>query len=260
MVDEIDERDDEYSGNSATEQSKLRKLLRPYLVSAGYEDGINYIFTMNPMMSELLANSEFIEVDITYNKTMEYPYLFNVVVFDDITMQWTIVSRVRMDKQGKSAYQLAFSKTFAKCRADNPNFELEKGLLGVIIDWSDADIQGLGGAVGPDVARKLSKGCSVHWSRSWQRVRNQVLDSSDKEREKKLFSIIASHVQKAPCGEQVALCFEVLCGSKPASTLVGKIPNFSNEDAAYIQYRMNVTGVLQRVEQIGHSFCQFYDI
>ena len=30
-------------------------------------------------------------------------------------------------------------------------------------------------------------------------------------------------------------CFEVLCGSKPASTLVGKITNFSKEDAAYIQ-------------------------
>ena len=140
-----------------------------------------------------------------------------------------------MDKQGKSAYQLAFSKTFAKCKADNPNFELGKSLLGVIIDWSDAEIQGLGGAVGPDVARKLLKGCSVHWSRSWQRVRNRVLRSCDKEREKKLFSLIASHIQKAPCGEQVALCFEVLCGSKPASILIGKLSNFSNEDAAYIQ-------------------------
>ena len=194
VADKIDDRDDEYSGNSATEQSKLRKLSRPYLVSAGYEDGINYIFTMNPMMSELLANSEFIEADITYNETKEYPYLFNVVAFDDITMQWTIVSRVRMDKQGKNAYHLAFSKIFAKCKTDTPNFELGKSLLGVIIDWSDAEIQGLGGAVGPDVARKLLKGCSVHWSRSWQRVRNRVLGSYDKEHEKKLFSLIASHI------------------------------------------------------------------
>ena len=121
-------------------------------------------------------------------------------------MQWTVVSRVRMDKQGKSAYQLAFSKTFTKCKADNPNFELGRSLLGV---WSDAEIQGLGGAVGPDIARRLLKGCSVHWSRSWQRVRNQVLGSSNKECEKKLFGFIAAHIQNAPCGEQVALCFEV---------------------------------------------------
>ena len=140
-----------------------------------------------------------------------------------------------MNKQGKNAYQLAFSKVFAKCKTDTPNFELGKSLLGVIIDWSDTEIQGLGGAVGPDVARKLLKGCSVHWSRSWQRVRNRVLGSYDKEREKKLFSLITSHIQKATCGEQVALCFEVLCGSKPASSLLGNIPNFSDEDATYIQ-------------------------
>ena len=157
-------------------------------------------------------------------------------MFDDVTMQWTIVSRIRMDKQGKSAYQLAFSKTFAKCKTDTPNFEVGKSLLGVIIAfWVSLLIQGLGGAVGPDVARKLLKGCSVHWSQSWQRVRNRVLDSSDKEYEKKLFSLIASHIQNALCGEQVAHCFEGLYGSKPASTLVGKIINFSREDAVFIQ-------------------------
>ena len=35
LFDEIDERDDEYSGNSAAQQSKLRKLSRQYLISAG---------------------------------------------------------------------------------------------------------------------------------------------------------------------------------------------------------------------------------
>ena len=193
VADEVDERDDEYSGNSSVQQSKLR------------------------------------------NETKEYLYLFNVVAFDEVTMQWTIVSRVRMDKQGQRAHQLAFSKTFTKCKADNPSFEPGKSLLGVTIDWSDAEIQGLGAAVGPVIARKLLKGCSVHWSRSWQRVQNRVLGSSNKEREKKLFSLIASHVQKTPCGQQVALCFEVLCGSKQASTLLGNIPNFTSDDAAYIQ-------------------------
>ena len=232
VANEIDKRDDDHSGNSSTQQSKLKKLSRPY---PGYEQGINYIFTMNPMMSEILAKSEFIEADITYNETKEYPYLFNIAAFDDVTMQWTVVSRVRMDRQGKSAYQLAFKKTFQKCKTDYPSFEPGTSLLGVIVDWSDTEIQGLGGAVGPDVARKLLRGCSVHWSRSWQRVRNRVLKSSNKEYEKRLFSTIATHIQKASCGQQVALCFEVLCGNKPASTLVGAISNFTDEDALFIR-------------------------
>ena len=37
---------------------------------------------MNPLMSEVLSKAEFIEANITF-KTKEYPYLFNVVAFND---------------------------------------------------------------------------------------------------------------------------------------------------------------------------------
>ena len=86
-------------------------------------------------------------------------------------MQWTVASRVRMDKQGKKAYQLAFSKTFEKCKIDHSSFEVGiylfwvSVLTGVMLkfrDWVHLD------------ARKLLKGCSVHWSRLWQQVRNRV--------------------------------------------------------------------------------------
>jgi len=55
-------------------------------VSAGIENGIHYIFTINPLMSEILFKTEFIEVDITYNETKEYPYLFNAAAFNEVTM------------------------------------------------------------------------------------------------------------------------------------------------------------------------------
>ena len=49
------------------------------------------MFTMNPLMSEVLSKAEFIQADITFNETKEYPYLFNVVAFNDMTI---VVSRV----------------------------------------------------------------------------------------------------------------------------------------------------------------------
>jgi len=61
-------------------------------VSAGIENGIHYIFTMNPLMSEILFKTEFIESDITYNETKEYPYLFNAAVFNEVTMDWVVIS------------------------------------------------------------------------------------------------------------------------------------------------------------------------
>ena len=212
-------------------------------MSAGYKQGINYIFTMNPMMSEIFAKSEFIEADINYNETKEYPYLFNIAAFDDVTMQWTVVSRVRIDRQGNSAYQLAFKKRLKNVKLTTQTLSQEhKYLLGDIVDWSDTEIQGLGRAVGPNVARKLLGGCSVHWSRSWQQIRNRVLRSSNKQYEKRLFSTIASHVQKASCGQQVALCFEVLSGNKSASTLLMKM---------LFSYGMNVIKVSQRAGRLG---------
>ena len=42
--------------------------------------------TYLPLMSEVLLRAEFIEADITFNETKEYPYLFNVV---DTTMPWS---------------------------------------------------------------------------------------------------------------------------------------------------------------------------
>ena len=46
--------------------------------------------------------------------------------------------------------------------------------MGVVTDWSDAEINGLRMAVGKDTAEKLLKGCKVHWQRSCQRVADKV--------------------------------------------------------------------------------------
>jgi len=81
----------------------------------GCKSGINFIHIMSPLMSKLLSEAKFTEADITFNETYEYPYLFNLAVFDDTTMEWAVVSRVRMDKEGTKAYALAFKKTFQKC-------------------------------------------------------------------------------------------------------------------------------------------------
>ena len=83
MADDIDEGDISHGSNySYCLSSELKKLSRPYLVSGGIENGIQYIFTMNPLMSEILSKAEFIETDITYNET--YLMLQNLM-----KQQWT---------------------------------------------------------------------------------------------------------------------------------------------------------------------------
>ena len=237
IANEIDASDEALVG-SESDVHQLKKFTRPYLISAGIEGGINYIFCMNPFMCSLLATSEFIEADITYNETREYRYLFNMVAFDYSSMDWQVVSRVRLDKQDASAYALAYRKTFETCKSKFDSFEVGKSLLGVVIDWSDAEIKGLGNAVGQNLASTLLKGCNVHWTRSWQRVRDRVASSADKQREKTLFSKIASAIPKLP-GSVLKQAFEVLSKSTSADVLVEKIQGFTKQDAAFIDQKTN---------------------
>ena len=62
-----------------------------------------------------------------------------MVAFDEVTMEWSIVCHIRMDKQELILYVLEVGET----------------LVGVVVDWSDAEILGLGLAVGKDLATNL---------------------------------------------------------------------------------------------------------
>ena len=54
---------------------------------------------MTPLMIKVADIAEFMQCDITYDETREYPYLFNAVVFNDTLMEWMVIARVRLDKQ-----------------------------------------------------------------------------------------------------------------------------------------------------------------
>ena len=234
IADDIDKKDDEVSAKTPRERESLKKLCRPYLVSAGIEGGIRYIFTMNALMCQLLSTSDFVEADITFNESLEYPYLFNMVAFDEVTMEWSIVSRIRMDKQDANAHALAFKKTFDACKQSYPDFKLGETLVGVVVDWSDAEIRGLRTAVGKDLATNLLRGCKVHWARSWQRVRDRVAKSSDKPREKTVFSKIASKITEVKGGEKVLKCFKALCGEIKIVSVLDVIPELDKVDAEFV--------------------------
>jgi len=231
----------------ATEGYAVKKLSRPYLVSAGLEDGVKYIFTMNPYMSELLSKSEFIQTDITYNVSTEFTYLFNAVAFDYHLMEWEVVARVHLSHQNGNAHALAFTKMFKKCKADHPNFQPNETLLGVVTDWSDAEINGLKSCVGEDEAMQLLKGCKVHWIRSWHRVRDRVVDSTQKIKEKQIFNKIATAITHCD-GHNALECFKVLCSQASATTLVTVVKDLSLEEAQFVDKICNWTSAKKWVE------------
>lgn len=115
VANSIDPEDNHLSGDNDEKLKEYRKLGRPYLISAGLEGGVKFIFTMSPLMATVAANSQFIQIDITYDNSKDYPYIFNAVAFNFTSMEWMVIGRVRLEKENKEAYSLAFKKILERC-------------------------------------------------------------------------------------------------------------------------------------------------
>ena len=58
-----------------------------YLVSEGVENGIKYTRALSPLMSPVLAETVYLQTDITYNQSAQFPYLFNAALFHEVIME-----------------------------------------------------------------------------------------------------------------------------------------------------------------------------
>jgi len=232
-ADSIDRHDNAISGDNDDKLRKYRKIGRPYMLSAGIEENVKFVFTMSPLMTNVAVESDFMQCDITYDACKEYPYIFNAVAFNSLLMEWMVVARVRLDKQTAEGYGLAFRKVFDHCSKSSTTFKVGKTLLGVVTDWSDSEAGGLKLAVGEKLAEELLKGCKVHWQHSCQRIANRVASSKNKQKEKEIFLSIANQIQKEEPLRIVA-CFETLCGVRRVNDLIKLNVNIPQEDADYV--------------------------
>ena len=51
------------NNDAQTTIAKYTRYGRPYLVSSGYEDGMKFIFTMPPIMIDILCAADFMQCD-----------------------------------------------------------------------------------------------------------------------------------------------------------------------------------------------------
>ena len=144
--------------------------MRKYAITSS----LVYQLIMSPLMSSILAKAEYIEVDMTYNKNTDLPYLWNVTAFDYNVMRWVAVARVRSNEEDANFYSVAFKAVFDQCKEDHKEFGVGKTLKGIILDWSDTERKGLQLAIGEELCDKLLIGCQVHYGRSYQRVADKV--------------------------------------------------------------------------------------
>ena len=60
---------------------------RPYRRRIGIQDLCRWFLCMNSLQSSLLSETEFLEMDVTFENSNEFPYLLNLTCFSYITMR-----------------------------------------------------------------------------------------------------------------------------------------------------------------------------
>lgn len=81
-----------YSFTTGKQLEEYSTVGHPYLRDFSITGSRTWVLCMNPLMSQVLHESEFIEVDITYRASVEMDYLFNVVAFNYTTMRCELYS------------------------------------------------------------------------------------------------------------------------------------------------------------------------
>ena len=230
IADTVDEKDKEYEG-SENVSLEYKKMCRPYMRKYGITSDLVYQLIMTPLMSRILANSEYIEVDTTYNENTDLPYLLNVTVFDYKVMRWMAVARVRSNRENVQFYAEAFKQIFEQCKEDHKDFKVEN-LKGIVMDWSDTERKGLELAIGKTTAEKLVIGCLVHYGKSYQRVAHRVSSSVPvqiRRVSRDSFCAIARKIPSAECKSQVMKMFSTLKGETSLQDIKCIITDLSEE-------------------------------
>jgi len=98
-------------------------------------------------------------------------------------------------------------KTFEQCKKDHPNFTVGESLVGVVVDWSNAQCNGMRLAHG--------KVCKHHYPAKWQIA-------------KQAFHLIAAAISKAKRQDQVYRLFRCLCGELKVSDIRTLVPGLQS--------------------------------
>ena len=181
-----------------------------------------YAFFMAPFQSALLSTAEDLFMDVTYTGNDFFPYLLNVVSFNDETCVYNAVARVLCSRQDSETYAKSITMISQKVTVDHARFANGKNLRSILVDFDDGQYKGLQQCLGEDLSLKVIRGCTVHWQRSVNRVCKLVCRN---DTEVRIFKALASKIEDESEKENVLLLFDVLSGTRQLQEvrqLVGK--------------------------------------
>ena len=162
-----------------------------------------------PQMLEILSESFFVLLDVTFPLTHTFPYLLNVVAYNHTTLEYQVVTRVLMSKLTSAAYKAALEQILIITTNIHPEFDHGSAVKSWVVDFSEAQANGFAENLGKEKASQVIRGCNVHYMRNAEKTAVKVgVDECSRE----VFKKIAFKIPKLEKKSDVTLAFKILCG------------------------------------------------
>jgi len=107
----------------------------------------DYAVFATPQMLEILAESDFVEADVTFPGCASFPYVLNMVAFNLRCNHFQVVARVVMSRLTAAAYRRSFNKVFEIATNIHPEFDHGSNVVAWIVDFSLPQYDGLASAI-----------------------------------------------------------------------------------------------------------------
>ncbi len=168
------------------------------------------VVLQTPQMAEVLSQAIFVEADVTYPGNLSFPYLLNIVTYNEETMVFQTVARVLLNKLTTAAYRRAFEEVFQITTNLHPCFNGGREVFFWIVDFSSAQYEGLAANIGKKEARARIVGCKVHFQRNARKIAAKICGPDRNSLD--LFTSIAYKIPDLTEESQVFAAFDILSG------------------------------------------------
>ena len=127
--------------------------------------------------AEIFSKATHLFIDIVYIRNDDVPGLLNIVAPSALLRGYVPVFRVFLNKQNAESISFVCRHAFQHINKEHSEFRNGEAIKQIMVNYSDAEENGLRDALGDEFVEKVLRGCKFHFLQSVAKVAAVVTET-----------------------------------------------------------------------------------